>query len=259
MKCDVNKEMITKAYYSNPTEENRAKMIEAFAPLVKYIAGRIQMSVGDYYEYDDLCSFGIFGLIDSITRYSLDMGTKFETYASLRIRGAILDEVRKHSVMPRQLLEKKKKVDQAIQELSSEGQNIDDSNLIAKKLGMDLDDYYKLTHQFEVYQMIPVGLIGTDDDEIQQSLMVSNVGLPEEETVAKVSKKELSSKLQNALDKLTEKERQVILLYYYEEMTLKEVATVMGISEGRTSQLHTKALGKLKDNISPYRYLLSFS
>ena len=241
-------------YTKNPTPELREKIILEYAPLVKLVAGRLSMYLGYNVEYDDLCSYGIFGLIDAIDKFDATKEVKFETYASLRIRGAILDQIRKMDWIPRTVRQRQKLITSAIAEIeSSTGRTATDEE-IAVKLGITGEEYDSWQSQMKV-----TNVVSLDDFVEQGSDVADNRGLssqlerPEEH----LEKEELKQMLAEALTLLTEKERKVIVLYYYEDLTLKEISSIMEVSESRVSQLHTKGLKKMKTKMGRYMGILT--
>ncbi len=238
-----NKERLWIEYSHSRDSVLREQIIIEYVPLVKLVAGRLSIYLGSNVEYDDLVSYGIFGLIDAIDKFDYGKGIKFETYASLRIRGAILDQIRKLDWIPRSVRQKQKAIDAAIKKLETEkGSSYTDED-IAKELGITEDEYVNWQGQTNISN------ISSLEDFLEQGNEVRSSGNPaymriEPENV--IMEKEMKKSLVEALDSLTEKERNVVLLYYYEELTLKEISRAMSVSESRVSQLHSKALKKMK-------------
>ena len=220
-----------------------------YAPLVKIVAGRLSMYLGYNVEYEDLVSYGIFGLIDAIDKFDYEKGIKFETYASLRIRGAILDHIRKMDWLPRTIRQKQKKMDNVLSKLERElGRPATDEEM-AKELGISLEEYYTWEGQTQASRLVSIDECMEQGLEIQpDSSVKSKFDSPE----SVIERQELKRELEEAISVLTEKERKVILLYYYEELTLKEISMIMEVSESRISQLHTKALQKLKQRLGDH-------
>jgi RNA polymerase sigma factor for flagellar operon FliA len=253
---EIDRRKLWESYQNNPTQELREKIIIEYAPLVKVVAGRMSMYLGKNVEFDDLVGYGVFGLIDAIDRFDMKKEVKFETYASLRIRGAILDQIRKMDWIPRTIRQKQRKIDEAIKtvELRS-GHSATDAE-VAEELGISDDEYtgwqtdMNLTNVISLNEFVEQGSEPAMDTENNSHFIQ-----PEE----KVSKDELKNKLSEALKLLTEKEQKVILLYYYEEMTLKEISQILSVSESRVSQLHTKALGKMRNVMGDYLGILTQS
>lgn len=240
-------------YSKNKSEKLREQIILEYVPLVKLVAGRLNMYLGYTVEYDDLVSYGVFGLIDAIDKFDYGKGIKFETYASLRIRGSILDQIRKMDWIPRSVRQKQKQMEAAVAKLEKEkGLNLKDKD-IAEELGISLDEYRSwegLTNISNIASLDEFMEQGADNGvkEFKNTTFVE----PEQA----VDREEVKKLLMEALELLTEKERKVVLLYYYEELTLKEVASVLEVSESRISQLHSKALEKMKKHLGVHFEIL---
>ncbi len=243
-------------YMKNKAPELREKIILEYAPLVKTVAGRLSMYLGYNVEYEDLVSYGIFGLIDAIDKFDTMKEVKFETYASLRIRGSILDQIRKMDWIPRTIRQKQKKIDAIIKEIEMEtGRNATDEE-IAEKLGITSDEYEEWQSQMKITGLVSLNEYVEQGSDVAQDLnqrTTSRFEGPEEN----IEKQELTQVLQEALELLTEKECKVITLYYYEELTLKEISNILEVSESRISQLHTKALQKMRGKMGSYMGMLS--
>lgn len=250
----MDKEKMWDCYRKTPTPELREKLIIEYAQLVKLVAGRLSMYLGHNVEFDDLVSYGIFGLIDAIDKFDTDKNVKFETYASLRIRGAILDQIRKMDWIPRTIRQKQKKIDAAMKEIeASKGRAATDEE-IAKSLGITDDEYLSWQSQMKITGVVSLDEFMETGSEVP-SVQNSQHRFDGPEEV--IEKRELKEALGQALDLLTEKEKKVILLYYYEDLTLKEISNVLEVSESRVSQLHTRALQKMKSKMGNYMGIFS--
>lgn len=241
-------------YAKTRSPEIREKIILEYAPLVKLVAGRLSMYLGYNVEYDDLVGYGVFGLIDAIDKYDNMKAVKFETYASLRIRGAILDQIRKMDWIPRTIRQKQKKIDAAMKEIESTKGRAATDEEIARCLGISEDEYVAWQSQMKITGVVSLNEFMDSGSEIpiDQSNQ-RRFDSPEEV----IEKTELKQMLAGALELLTEKEKKVILLYYYEDLTLKEISNVLEVSESRISQLHTRALQKLKTKMGNYMGIFS--
>ncbi|MBR6535956.1 MAG: FliA/WhiG family RNA polymerase sigma factor [Lachnospiraceae bacterium] len=231
-------------YSKNKTPELRERIIIEYASLVKIVAGKLGIYLGYNVEYDDLVGYGTFGLIDAIDKFDFDKGVKFETYASLRIRGAILDQVRRMDWLPRTLRQKQKRMDAAYQKLESESGRFATDEELAAELEISVDELGQWQAQTKAAGVVSL------DEYLEQGSENGIVGTVESEDFAQPEKqmeqKTMKELLVQSLESLTEKEKKVILLYYYEELTLKEISEVLEVSESRISQLHTKAIQKLR-------------
>ena len=231
----------------------REQIILEYAPLVKVVAGRLSMYLGYNVEYEDLVSYGIFGLIDAIDNFDMQKEVKFETYASLRIRGAILDQIRKMDWIPRTVRQKQKKIDEAIRNIEMRtGKNATDEQ-VAGELGLEQEELTEWQSRLKITNVISLNeFLEQGQEPVMDARGNSHFSQPEDV----VSESELKQVLEEALEVLTEKEKKVILLYYYEDLTLKEISKVLEVSESRVSQLHTKALLKMRAKMGKYMDIL---
>ncbi|MBQ9989706.1 MAG: FliA/WhiG family RNA polymerase sigma factor [Lachnospiraceae bacterium] len=233
---------------SNQSPVIREKIILEYAPLVKLVAGRLSMYLGYNVEYEDLVSYGIFGLIDAIDKFDHTKAVKFETYASLRIRGAILDQIRKMDWIPRTIRQRQKQIETVMREVeSTKGRAATDAE-IAEGLGITGEEYTEWQSKMKITNVISLNEFLEQGSEVPSTPGSQHFIMPEEA----VEQEELKKILAEALKLLTEKERRVIELYYYEDLTLKEISRVLEVTESRVSQLHTKALQKMKTKMGKY-------
>lgn len=249
----VDKEKLWEEYQKNRTPEIREQLIIEYSPLVKLVAGRLSMYLGYNVEYDDLVSYGIFGLIDAIDKFDPNKEVKFETYASLRIRGAILDQIRKMDWIPRTVRQKQKKLDETIRGIEMRtGKNASDEE-IAEELNLSKEELLEWQSQLKVTNIISLNeFLEQGQEPVMDARGNSHFAQPEDV----IGESELKEVLEQALNILTEKEKKVILLYYYEDLTLKEISKVLEVSESRVSQLHTKALLKMREKMGKYMGIL---
>lgn len=251
---DAAKKRLWEDYARSESPQLREKLIIEYAPLVKLVAGRLCMYLGYNVEFEDLVSYGIFGLIDAIDKYDYRKGIKFETYASLRIRGAILDQIRKNDWIPRTVRQRQKQIDAAIKDIEAQTGRPATDGEIAAAIGITDDELLEWQSQMKVTNVVSLNEFMEQGSEVPNDASQPNhFEMPEE----KVEQEELKEMLKEALELLTEKERNVILFYYYEELTLKEISNIMEVSESRISQLHTRALQKMKEKLGDYMGILS--
>lgn len=236
------KERLWIEYSHSKSTAVREELIMEYVSLVKLVAGRLAIYLGSNVEYDDLVSYGIFGLIDAIDKFDYGKGIKFETYASLRIRGSILDQIRKMDWIPRSVRQKQKSITEASKKLEAlKGPNYSDADM-AKELGISEEEYDTWMQQTNVTNISSLDDFMEQGNDVKASAHHGTGVNPEN----RILKEELKSQLTEALSMLTEKEKTVVLLYYYEDLTLKEISRVMEVSESRISQLHSKALTKMR-------------
>ena len=223
----------------------REKLILEYAPLVKLVAGKLSMYLGYNVEFDDLVGYGVFGLIDAIDKFDYGKGVKFETYASLRIRGAILDQIRKMDWIPRTVRQKQKELDGAYRRIEERTGKPATDEQVAEELGISVDELDDLQNETKVTNIISLDEYMEQGDNRVEPKADKDYMQPEKV----VEKSELKRLLLEVLQTLTDKEKKVITLYYYEELTLKEISRVLEVSESRVSQLHSKALIKMKQRL----------
>ncbi len=243
---DNEKKVLWEEYIKSRNAKLREKLIIEYSPLVKVVAGRMGMYLGYTVEYDDLVGYGVFGLIDAIDKFELTKGVKFETYASLRIRGAILDQIRKLDWIPRTLRQKQKKLDAAMSELETMLGRAPSSEEIAQKMEITIEELEGLLNQTQIASLVSL------DEYLEQGSEV-RVDAGNRQTFQQpeqvMERQDLKRLLAEAINTLTEKEQKVIALYYFEELTLKEISNILEVSESRVSQLHTKSLRKMKEKL----------
>ena len=237
-------------YHKTKSADIREQLILEYAPLGKLVAGRLSMYLGFNVEYDDLVGYGIFGLIDAIDKFDLMKDVKFETYASLRIRGAILDQIRKMDWIPRTIRQRQKKIEQAIKEIERDNGHVATDAEIAAKMEISEDEYQNWQNQMKVTGLVSLNEFMDQGADIPEDSNNRNSSFVKPEEA--IEKEELKKMLAQSLELLTDKEKKVILLYYYEELTLKEISEVLEVSESRVSQLHTRALQKMREKLGDY-------
>ena len=253
---EAGKKKLWEEYARTKSPEVREKIILEYAPLVKVVAGRLSMYLGYNVEYEDLVSYGIFGLIDAIDKFDFLKDVKFETYASLRIRGSILDQIRKMDWIPRTIRQKQKKIDAVIRDIETRyGRSATDEEISAG-LGITGEEYLDWQSQMKITNVVSLNEFLEQGSEVPNESAQSKSSQfdsPEEVLEREVFKKMLIE----SLDLLTEKERKVIVFYYYEDLTLKEISNILGVSESRISQLHTRALQKMRGKMGNYIGILT--
>jgi RNA polymerase sigma factor for flagellar operon FliA len=222
--------------------ESREQIILSYVALVKYIAGRLAIFFKGYYEMDDLISAGIPGLINAVDKYNPSRKVKFETFASIKIRGAILDWVRAFSWVPRSVYTESRRMEQVIASLEqSLGRSPDDEE-VADCLGVAVDQYRRMLEK-----IAPVALLPLDSDHYQNSVadeLDRDAG--PESVLENITLEETKRELIDGISRLPEKEKLVVSLYYYDGLSLKEIGKVLGVTESRVSQLHTQAVLRLR-------------
>lgn len=243
---------IWQEYEKNKSPEMKEAIINKYAQLVKIVAGKLHMYTNNLIDYDDLVSYGIFGLLDAIEKFDYTKGFKFETYASLRIRGEIIDNIRKLDWIPRSLRNKNKLLLNTISDFESSNGRSPTEQELAQILNLSVAEVGILIKNSSVYNLISLDDYLDKNHEFVNNF-ADNDDMPEKSIIKDESKKTLVKLISN----LTEKQQLVITLYYYEELTLKEISKVMKVSESRVSQIHSRAIQILKDKIQKDNILIN--
>ncbi len=233
------------------TRDQRIKdtLIMKYASFVKYVAGRIAINLPANVEFDDLVSYGILGLIDAIDKYDPERKVKFKTYAKTRIRGAIFDELRVLDWTPRSIRQKARKLEKAYAKLEGKLGRCATDEEIAEYLKIDISDLHKLFDETKKSLLLSLDEIFYDDEEGSSRFdFVENQ--KSDNPQLKIEESEMRSILADAINQLSERERLVITLYYYEDLTSKEIGKILGVSDSRVSQLHTKAVLRLRGRLA---------
>lgn len=232
------------------TAEERADLINEFAPLIKYIASRIAMRLPPHIDINDLINAGVIGLIDAIAKFDASKQIKFKTYAEFRIRGAILDELRSMDWVPRSVRQKARKVEDAYAKLEgSLGRPAKDEE-VAKELDMDMGNFHKLLSDTASISLLSLDDLGEDDTEPSKRNLLEYIMQDEKDWPShKMGINEIREMVSDTIQSLPEKERMVISLYYYDELTMKEIGHVLKFTESRVSQIHTKSILRLRSKM----------
>jgi RNA polymerase sigma factor for flagellar operon FliA len=233
----------------------RDKLILQYSPLVKYVAGRVSTGLPANIEQADLVSYGIFGLMDAIEKFEPGRGNKFETYAISRIRGAIIDELRAIDWVPRSVRYKAREIEKAIAKLESELSRSPTDPEIAGQMGISVSELRSLYQQISFVSLVALDELMTvggdkaDSMPLIETLRDSGTADP----VAAFESEEMKGILLEAINKLPDREKIVVTLYYYEGLTLAEIGQVLGVTESRICQMHTKAVLQLRSRMSDSR------
>jgi RNA polymerase sigma factor for flagellar operon FliA len=232
------------AYKKNPTEDLRNILMENYLHLVRYNAERIHIKLPDEVELDDLMSAGIFGLMDAIAAFDLDRGVKFETYCAPRIRGAILDELRSMDWVPRLVRSRAAKMDQAGKQLETELGRAPTNDELASRLGVPMSEFEKMAKDSSAVGVVSLNRKWYETDSNKD---VREIDVLEDkrgmDPVREIQRKDLKDMITKGLSRA---ERLIIILYYFEEMTMKEIGATLDLSESRVSQMHSSILARLK-------------
>jgi RNA polymerase sigma factor FliA len=233
------------------TQELRDRLILQYAPLVKYVAGRLGAGLPQSVEQSDLVQGGIFGLVDAIERFEPEREIKFETYAIPRIRGAILDGLRAMDWVPRSVRLKARQVDQAQGQLESELGRAPSDAEVAERLGVELGELQDMLRQISFVSVMALDEeSGDEEGGGSRSLADSLADSQSLDPMAEVEGKETVEILGRSIDQLPERERFVVRLYYYEGLTLAQIGGILGVTESRVCQIHTKAVRTLRGSMA---------
>jgi RNA polymerase sigma factor for flagellar operon FliA len=229
----------------------RDRLILTYAPLVKYVAGRLGSGLPAHVDDDDLVSYGLLGLIGAIERFDPDRDIKFETYAIARIKGSIIDELRSMDWVPRSVRSRARQIERAIAELESRLGRAPTDEEIAAKLGIsedELDESLSAISRTSIAALDELWTVSAGGDQIALIDTIEDTQRPNPQSA--LAETEIKEAVGEAIARLPERERLVVTLYYYEELTLREIGEVLGVTESRVSQLHTKAILRLKARLT---------
>lgn len=236
-----------KEYKKNRSDLLRDNLIKKYLYLVKYVAGRIAIGLPPNIEFGDLVSYGILGLFDAIEKYDVNQGNKFETYAVTRIRGAIMDELRKLDWAPRLLRKRAREIDKKCKELEDRYGRMATDDELAKGLRISVGELNHLYSELSSTTFLSLDEVWQNENgnkpisrlqTIEDSLLTNQFSY--------IHRNEVAEFLSKAIESLPEKEKLVVVLYYYENLTLREIGQVLNVSESRVCQIHTKIIFRLR-------------
>ena len=242
-------------YKTTKEEKLRERLILHYSPLVKYVAGRVGVGLPPNIEQADLVSYGIFGLIDAIEKFDLERAIKFETYAISRIKGAIIDELRSIDWIPRSVRYKAREVEKAYAALEAKLHRSPSEAEVAEELGIKLEDLHTIFSQVSFVNVVALDELLTAGGEKGDKLSLVDTleDTKAEDPVAAFETEETKYLLAKAINTLPEREKIVVTLYYYEGLTLAEIGQVLGVTESRICQMHTKAVLQLRGKLADQR------
>jgi RNA polymerase sigma factor FliA len=247
-------EELWKLYRRTREQKLRDYFVRQYAPLVKYVAGKIALGMPQNVEFDDLVGFGVFGLFDAIDKFDPGKHVKFKTYAVTRIRGAIFDELRTIDWVPRSVRQKAREVEETVRRLESSLGRAASDEEIASGMEMEVKEFQHMMLKISGTSMLSLHDIwytGEDNDKISIAESIESPGSLNPDTI--VEKDEIRRVIVEAIKELPEKEKKVLVLYYYEDLTLKEIGEVLEVTESRVSQLHTKAVMRLRAKLTSFK------
>jgi RNA polymerase sigma factor for flagellar operon FliA len=232
--------------------ESRERLILHYAPLVKYVAGRLGAGLPQTVEQADLVSNGMFGLMDALDKFDPERNVKFETYAIPRIRGAILDELRAMDWVPRSVRFKARELDKANTELEAELKRPPTDEEVADRLGISIAEFQEVLTQISLVSVMALDEVvrGGEERGEPRSLLDTLADAASGDPTAELEGQEMRGILAAAINSLSEREKVVITLYYFEGLTLSEIGEILGVTESRVCQIHTKAVSGLRVSMS---------
>jgi RNA polymerase sigma factor for flagellar operon FliA len=228
------------------TRRNQNKIIMEFSPLIKYLANKVVARTKYNVEVDEMVSYGVLGLIDAINKYDSAHENRFKTYAEFRIRGAMLDYLREQDFIPRSVRDKIKMLEKTTLELENDLCRKPTGAEIAAKLDISDEEYYSLTNYTKKVSFLSIEASMTNENETKRTALKLCDETTAVNPAEKASFDSVKKVLENAIMGLPEREKLVVSMYYYDEMSMKQIAEMMQISESRASQLHAKAMTTLK-------------
>jgi RNA polymerase sigma factor for flagellar operon FliA len=240
-------EQLWREYKETSRREFRDRLILHYSPLVKFVAGRVAVGLPQNVEQADLVSYGIFGLMDAIDKFDLDRGYKFETYAMSRIKGAIIDELRTIDWVPRSVRAKARAIERAYAKLEGELHRTPEEHEVVAELSMTREQFAQTLSQISLVGVVPLDeLLSGGEGGEGQSTLVDTIADGSDDPVEAFEVQEIKEILASAIDGMPERERLVLTLYYYEGLTLAEIGEVLGVTESRVCQIHTKGILQLR-------------
>lgn len=233
--------------------EIREEIVKKYIPLVKYIASRVIIGKSKYIEYEDLVSYGMIGLMDALKKFDESKGMKFSTYASIRIKGAMIDQIRKDSPISKGAMDKLNRYNSAVENLQRTLLREPTNAEISKEMGLSYAELAEIENFINYISIVSLeDLIFSEEDDIPLIGTIEDDKSPCPERT--LEEKEELEFLAKAIELLNEKDRQVLNLYYYENLTLKEIGKILSVSESRVCQLHSRAVVHLRAALQKLKY-----
>ncbi|HEY1738352.1 MAG TPA: RNA polymerase sigma factor WhiG [Acidimicrobiia bacterium] len=241
-------------YKAHQSRDARDRLILHYSPLVKFVAGRVAAGLPQNIEQSDLVSYGMFGLIDAIDKFDLSRGFKFETYAISRIKGAIIDELRSIDWVPRSIRAKARSIERAFSKLENELRRSPSDSEVAQELGLTEGELASTMSKISFVGVVALDeLLAAGQDRTTGATVGDTIADTVNDPVQAFENEEMRHVLADAINRMPDRERLVLTLYYYEGLTLAEIGQVLGVTESRVCQIHTKAIlqmrGRLQDPV----------
>jgi RNA polymerase sigma factor for flagellar operon FliA len=227
----------------------KEKIVLEHTPLIRYIVNRIAVRLPSHIDLDDLHNTGVIGLMDAIDKYDPEKNCKFKTYAEFRIKGAILDQLRSLDWVPRSIRQKSRRLEQAYVEVEQRLGRSASEHEVADSLGLQLDEFHYLINQVRGISMVNLDELRSGGDSDQPLYGDIFEDVKAENPFTSLKSREMRQAVADCIGSLPEKERLVVSLYYYEDLNMKEIGSVLGITESRVCQIHTKAVARLRSRL----------
>jgi RNA polymerase sigma factor for flagellar operon FliA len=241
------------AFKADADPDARERLILHYAPLVKYVASRVATGLPASVDQADLVSYGMFGLIDALQKFEPGRGNKFETYAIPRIRGAIIDELRAMDWVPRSVRFKQREIEKSLADLESMLKRQPTEKELAERLGMSLHELHEVITQISFVSVLALDeTVSVGADRGEKVSLVDTLADKGFDPISGVESQETRGLLAAAINELSEREKIVVTLYYFEGLTLAEIGEILGVTESRICQIHTKAVGVLRGQMTEY-------
>lgn len=245
----------TQTYFSTSGQidpSKRDELILNYTPLIKYIASRLASRLPSHIAVDDLISCGIIGLIDAIDKYNPAKNVQFKTYAEFRIKGAMLDELRSLDWVPRSVRRKITDLESAYAKLEKEKGRPATDEEVSRELGINIEEFHKLLDETKSVTFIDIELLRQKSPDSFTSTLASSLQLNGSDPFSAINFSQIRSLVINAIAELPEKEKLTVSLYYFDELTMKEIGEVLGYTESRISQMHSKAMLRLRSKLKKH-------
>ena len=248
---EQTEEQLWKSYRKTKDSSIRNRLVKQYLPLVKYVAGKLAVGMPQNVEFDDLVSYGVIGLFDAIDKFDPDKHVKFKTYAVTRVRGAVFDQLRQLDWVPRSVRQRTRAIEEAVRRIESpHGRSASDKE-IAAELGISSGEFDKLLVKISGTTVLSLNDVWYAGDENDRMSIGDSIESPQSRSPDSiVEKQEIKRVIVEAINELPDKEKKVLVLYYYEDLTLREIGAVLGVTESRISQLHTKAIMRLRSRLT---------
>jgi RNA polymerase sigma factor for flagellar operon FliA len=248
---DAELAAIWHAFKAEADPDARERLILHYAPLVKYVASRVATGLPSSVEQGDLVSYGMFGLIDALEKFEPGRGNKFETYAIPRIKGAIIDELRAMDWVPRSVRFKQREIEKALADLEAIHKRQPTEEELAERLGMSVQELHDVITQISFVSVLALDeTVSVGQDRGERVALIDTLADRGLDPTHGVESQETRGLLAAAINALSEREKIVVTLYYFEGLTLAEIGAILGVTESRVCQIHTKAVGLLRNQLS---------